>query len=299
MFQKRERNLNARNESRSSRISRYLKIFWQINRRHKEKTTCLDYLLGFISVLLVLFIPLVPATVLWVKIDCPPCSTGLNPNLTATGIVLAAVAAFAGLLVPLHYSLSFDVAGALKRVPVEDSLKLNYAKALALIITSDAVTHMIAFFGFSALLYGVAILSKSLSFDPPLKCLPLYRLFYPIVVFLVLLRGFTTLKRALRTYIWQHEDDQLCFKRQHDEQLVDVYSVYCLFTIPSAILGLAWFLILIRTDPCIEILGPPAVLVLASYFLEWLMVRVLLRPVSLTLLLSQKRSTQGNPPEQI
>lgn len=71
-------------------------------------------------------------------------------DLNETAIVLGAVAAFAGLLIPLHYALVLDIIEKMKNI--KESEEITWLKSYC--HTSDIIVFLTALFGVSSLFEG-------------------------------------------------------------------------------------------------------------------------------------------------
>ncbi|MDP2754521.1 MAG: hypothetical protein Q8P40_09055 [Nitrospirota bacterium] len=200
-----------------------------------------------------------------------------KPNLDITAIVLGAVAAFAGLLIPLHYALTLDIIGKIKdpfskikdpfgrrshaalrknRVEREIECLLRYCH------TSDLVIFVTALFGFSSLLEGTFIIGSNngiLKFSD--WSVFTGNLFFTFVLLSCL----------------------ISFTRVHKEWKLSYYGksfcVYCFFILCTVSLSIVWWqgLICLNNENSIAFL---ALGILSLFYFLWLLLRVFFTPMS-------------------
>ncbi len=211
------------------------------------------------------------------KLDLPyrflkptiPACKGFNLNETA--IVLGAVAAFAGLLIPLHYALSLDIIGKLKNTRVKRLYSKKEGKLVETdqawlrryLHTSDIVVYATALFGVSSLIEGALALGYHFQILDNIKTwASILGFCYSVTIGISIVRSYSTMQKA-----WGLKYRFRSFK------------VYIIFLIAIGLVVLFWSMVLIlyRT---ISHTAFFALLVLAFFYLMWLLLRVAFIPMS-------------------
>jgi len=199
------------------------------------------------------------------------CSIEREFNLDVIAIVLAAVAAFAGLLIPLHYVLTLDIMGKMKEsCQIKNNKKINkntieHEKEWLrrYCHTSDIVVFVTALFGVSSLLEGGFAIGLKLEILTIIKCPSrIIGISYMVIVLVSILISCTTSTRD-----WMLESSGPSF-----------WS-YFIFLICLGSLSIIWGreLIYYRSANITAFL---ALIALSLFYFLWLLLRILFTPMS-------------------
>lgn len=259
--------------------------------------------------LFALFVPSLVVSGLLAYWLCPLMLRGeTSVNLEAASIVLAAVTAFAGLLIPLHYSISIQLiqtvavalqsGRSLRGLPPfsVDKVAVELQEVLNYVLASDTVVFMTAVLGVSTLLEGACAIALKFGIVSGTTQERLLHAFIALVhVVMLLLACHRSLRsRAeewrLNTYSdsggWPPFLSRL-FKRNRGckgerecprERRRCSAKYYYVVLIISNGLGIFWACILFFGNLCVNQLACVALIMLAAYYLLWLLLRAFYTP---------------------
>ena len=187
-------------------------------------------------------------------------------DLEGTGIVLSAVAAFAGLLIPLHYSLVLDIVGKIRDHNKKPDSDKNVERLTRYCHTSDMIVFSAALFGVSSLLEGACALGSKFGLvDAGREGVFGFVLglgFVLVVLASLIISIFSSerewgLANSSPTFVW-----------------------YVVFNCLSGSLSLLWAMVLM-SRPCLNQVAFAAMVAVTLYYGLWLMLRVAFTPMSL------------------
>jgi len=188
------------------------------------------------------------------------CANNVDLNISA--IVLGSVTALAGLLIPLHYALTLDI---IENISNSNDNYEERQELLSYCHASDIVAFVTAIFGVSSLFVGAFALGLRCEF---LDVSCFYKLsFYTSLGYIILV--------LISSFI-----HSLKMEKKWRVPFFRCYSIYYfIFILAIFVLSSAWFWGLknIKAPNGIAFL---ALIILAFYYLLWLLLRVCYRPIS-------------------
>lgn len=192
-------------------------------------------------------------------------------DLDVTSIVLGAVAAFAGLLIPLHYALSLDIVGKIRDSNIDINFKkktrenIEIERLLRYLHTSDIVVFITAIFGVFSLFEGAITVGYHFSvIEAPMFC-KISKLIGFIYLFIAFLSIAFSVIKAKREWNLDYFNKSFIW--------------YCVFGSFIGIFSINWGLALIYLNSANGI-AFVALILISLFYLLWLILRIIFTPMS-------------------
>lgn len=197
-----------------------------------------------------------------------------NGDKDVVGIIYALVSGFVAVMIPLHYTISFDIIGKIHAINLNNKNNSKNKEEPKLILlyychVAEGLIYAFGLFGASVMYEEALVVSSILNYNLPREWNKIGILIYTFA----LLRGLC-LNWEFRKK-WCQDDELEKINKKNNK-----YKKYHMITIIlSAIIGGVWAGLLC-TSRCYKLNGFGVLLLLTIYYIWWVIFRALFAPMT-------------------